>query len=68
MARAIAGARLFIGNQSLPFSIAEALKARRLLEACPRAPTNVPEGPYAYEAWFQPHFEALVDKLYSQPH
>ena len=36
MARAIAGARLFIGNQSLPYSIAEALKARRLLEACPR--------------------------------
>lgn len=32
MANIIAGCRFFIGNQSFPFAIAEALKVKRLLE------------------------------------
>jgi hypothetical protein len=64
MASAIAGSRLFIGNQSLPYSIAEALKVPRVLEACHRAPTNVPHGPRAHDVYFQRVFEVVVERLY----
>jgi hypothetical protein len=67
MASAIASCRLFIGNQSLPFAIAEALKVRRVLEACPRAPTNVPEGPDAHDCYFQRQFEFVVARQFDRP-
>jgi hypothetical protein len=35
LARAMAGAELFIGNQSSPYNIAEGLKIRRILEVAP---------------------------------
>lgn len=35
LARVIAGARLFIGNQSTPYAMAEAMKQNAILEACP---------------------------------
>jgi hypothetical protein len=35
LARVIAGCRLYIGNQSSPFGIAEGLKKRAILEVCP---------------------------------
>lgn len=38
LARVIAGADLFIGNQSLPYAIAEGLKKRAVLEVCPGLP------------------------------
>lgn len=60
LARYIAGARLFVGNQSLPFAVAEGLKVQRVLEVCPRAPNVIPEGPRAYDAYFQPQFERAV--------
>lgn len=37
LARLIAGARLFVGNQSAPYSIAEGLKQNAILESCPQA-------------------------------
>lgn len=37
LARVIAGAKLFIGNQSAPYSIAEGLKVPAILESCPTA-------------------------------
>lgn len=37
LARVIAGAKLFIGNQSAPYAIAEGLKRPAILEACPNA-------------------------------
>lgn len=37
LARLIAGAKLFVGNQSSPYSIAEGLKKPALLESCPKA-------------------------------
>ncbi len=37
LARVIAGAKLFIGNQSAPYSIAEGLKRPAILESCPTA-------------------------------
>lgn len=60
LARIIRGCRLFIGNQSAPFAIAEALKVRRILEVCDRLPNVIPEGIGGYEAWMQPQFEFLV--------
>jgi hypothetical protein len=64
MASAIRGSGVFIGNQSLPYSIAEALKVRRVLEACHRAPTNVPHGLCAHDVYFQRVFESVVERLY----
>ncbi|MBE7939430.1 MULTISPECIES: hypothetical protein [Ramlibacter] len=63
LARVIAGARLFIGNQSFPFSVAEALKVRRLLEVCHLCPNVIPEGPQGYDFCYQPQFELLVRRL-----
>ncbi len=60
LARAIRGCRLFIGNQSSPFSVAEALKVPRIVECNHIVPNVIPEGHGGYEAWFQPQFEFLV--------
>lgn len=35
MGRVIAGASIFVGNQSFPYAVAEGLKVGRLLEVCP---------------------------------
>lgn len=67
MATLINGARLFIGNQSFPFSIAEGLKCNRLLEAFYRIPNVIPEGPGANDFYYQPQFELMVDELYTNP-
>jgi len=65
LASVIGSARLFIGNQSLPFAIAEGLKARRLLEVYHRSPNVIPEGPGGYDFYYQPVFEKLVHALLS---
>lgn len=63
MARIIKSCKLFIGNQSFPYSIAEGLKARRLLEVFFAAPNVLPEGADGYDFLFQNHFESLVKSL-----
>lgn len=60
LARRIQSASFFIGNQSFPYSVAEALKVPRILETCPLYPNVIPVGGDAAEAFFQPHFEKLV--------
>jgi hypothetical protein len=65
MAQIIAGCKVFIGNQSFPFSIAEALKVNRVLELFFASPNVVIEGPNGYDFYFQDHFEYLVDALYN---
>jgi hypothetical protein len=60
LAEAIAGCRLFIGNQSFPFSLAEAVKANRILEVYHQVPNVVPEGPGAHDFCYQPQFEKIV--------
>jgi hypothetical protein len=64
MAGLIAGSRLFIGNQSFPFSISEGLKVKRLLEMYHFSPNVNVEGPNGYDFYFQPQFEKLVAQLY----
>ncbi|MBS7563480.1 hypothetical protein KHS38_03600 [Mucilaginibacter sp. Bleaf8] len=64
LAKVIAGCKLFIGNQSFPYSVAEALKVPRILEVCFEVINVVPEGENAYDFLFQDHFEYLVNYLY----
>lgn len=47
-ARAIRGCRLFVGNQSLGFALAEALKHPRVLEASLRYPNCIPQSLNGY--------------------
>jgi hypothetical protein len=63
----IASCKFFIGNQSFPFSIAEGLKVKRLLEICYWCPNVSVEGFHGYDFCFQPQFEFLVEKLYMEP-
>jgi hypothetical protein len=66
LAEAIAGCRFFIGNQSFPFSIAEALKTPRILETFFDNPNVIPEGENSYDFYFQEHFESLVKQLFKK--
>lgn len=63
LAAVIAGSRLFIGNQSFPFALAEALKANRLLEVYYQCPNVIAEGPGAHEFCYQPQFEKMLGEL-----
>lgn len=65
LAEIIAGCKFFIGNQSFPFSVAEALKVPRILEVTSDVINVVPEGPGGHDVLFQNHFEALVNQLYN---
>lgn len=64
-ARVVAGSKFFIGNQSFPFAVAEALKVRRALEVYFECPNVIPEGKEAYEFCYQPQFEKVVDRLFN---
>lgn len=64
LAFAIKNCKAFIGNQSMCFGIAEAVKARRILEVCSFAPNVIPEGPGpAYDFFAQSAFEYYVEEL-----
>lgn len=63
LAQVIAGCRFFIGNQSFPFALAEALKVKRILEVCFECPNVIPEGKDAYDFVYQPQFEKIVKEL-----
>jgi len=60
MASIINSCKLFIGNQSFPFSIAEALKVKRVLEVCYYCPNVNVEGPNGYDFCYQHQFEKIV--------
>lgn len=64
LAGIIAGSALFVGNQSFPYSIAEALKHPRVLEVFWQSPNVMPAGDHGHDAMFQPHFQSLVHALY----
>ena len=63
MATIINSSKFFIGNSSLGFPIAEALKIPRLLEACPYFPAAQPHGKNAYDFYYQAHFEKFFKIL-----
>lgn len=64
LASIIRSSKLFIGNLSFGYAMAEALKVPRLLESAPNFPLVYPNGNYGYDFYFQVHFEELVEKLY----
>ncbi len=63
MASIIAGSEFFIGNQSFPFALAEALKVKRVLEVFPQCPNVVTEGANTYDFCYQPQFEKIITNL-----
>lgn len=66
LAQIIAGSKFFIGNQSFPFALAEAMKVKRVLEVCFECPNVIPEGKYGYDFCYQPQFEKIVRQLNDQ--
>tara|TARA_X000000950_G_scaffold269932_1_gene349127 strand:+ start:363 stop:1235 length:873 start_codon:yes stop_codon:yes gene_type:complete len=65
LASIIKNSKIFIGNLSLGYALAEGLKVPRLLESAPDFPLVYPNGPKAYDFYFQSHFENLVEKLHN---
>ncbi len=65
MAQIIKSSRLFIGNQSFAYSLAEAMKVPRLLEAFPDFPVVHPTGKSGKDFYFQIHFEKFVNEFLS---
>jgi hypothetical protein len=63
LASIIAGSKLFIGNQSFPFSLAEGLKVNRLLEVYHLCPNVNVEGKGAHDFCYQDQFEKMVENL-----
>lgn len=64
LAIAINSCKMFIGNQSMCFALAEAMKSPRILEVCSFAPNVIPEGPGpAYDFLSQAAFEYYVEEL-----
>lgn len=49
----IRSGKFFIGNQSLCFALAEAMKVPRILETCSYLPNVIPCGEKAYDGYFQ---------------
>jgi len=66
IAQIIKSSKFFIGNQSVCYPIAEALKIPRLLEASPDYPVVQPIGKNGYDFYFQPHFEKWFKFLYDK--
>jgi hypothetical protein len=63
LATIIRSSRFFIGNQSLCFALAEAMKVPRILEVCPELPNVVPSGDKAYDALFTSTMEYYFNEL-----
>ena len=63
MARVIKACKFFIGNQSVAYPMAEALKVPRILEAEPSFPVVQPIGKNAFDFYYQPHFEKWCEYL-----
>lgn len=60
LAVTMASCRYFIGNQSMCFALAEAMKIPRVLEVCPYAPNVIPCGKHGYDFMHQFALEWLV--------
>jgi len=63
LAIAILSCKFFIGNQSLCFALAEAMKVPRILETCSYLPNVIPSGEKAYDFYFQSTLEYYFNFL-----
>jgi hypothetical protein len=59
----ISQCKLFIGNQSFCFALAEAMKVPRVLEVCSFAPNVIPIGKEAYQYYDEECFITILDSL-----
>jgi hypothetical protein len=66
IAIALESCKVFIGNQSMCFQIAENLKIPRILEVCKQIPNVIGNGPYFYDFLYQKGLECWTDKLYNK--
>lgn len=66
LAQAIYTSRFFIGNQSMCWHIAEALKVDRILEYCTQFPNTHPKGANGHYFVHQQAVELYVHKLFNQ--
>lgn len=64
LATAIKSCKFFMGNASVCFQLAEAMKVPRLLEICPMMPNVIPIGENAYDFYHQQSAEYLFEKLF----
>ncbi len=64
MAQIIQSCRIFIGNLSFGYTLAEALKKPRLLESGANFPLVYPNGKDGYDFYFQNHFESNFKKIF----
>ncbi len=58
--------KVFVGNLSFGYALAEALKIPRLLESGADFPLVYPNGKHGYDFYHQEHFESLFEKLYNK--
>ena len=65
MAMIMKNCKIFIGNLSFGFALAEAMKIPRLLESGPNFPLVYPNGANGFDFYFQKHFEQLFEKICS---
>lgn len=65
LADTISGAKLFMGNASMCFQLAEAMKIPRILETFPMMPNVIPIGEHAYDFYGQRQVEYYFDKLFN---
>jgi len=66
VAQAIKGCKFFIGNQSLAWHIADAMKVPRILEVCVEYPNTFPTGPNGYSFVKQGALEYRFNKLLNE--
>ena len=66
LAQCIQDCRFFIGNQSCPFHIADAIKKPRILEVCSQFPNTFPTGKDGYAFVYQEALELYVHKLFNK--
>ena len=64
MTEIINSCKIFIGNLSFGYTLAEALKKPRMLESGPNFPLVYPNGRNAYDFYFQEHFEKNFERLF----
>ena len=64
MTEIIKNSKIFIGNLSFGYTLAEGLKIPRLLESNPEFPLVYPNGGKGYDFYYQIHFEKMFKKLY----
>jgi len=59
VAKVIKGSKIFIGNQSSPYAIAEGMKHPRLQSSCEEAPNCIPIGYGGHSSWEQKDIEIV---------